>query len=69
MKPLEQVIVENNPTIKPVWFMRQAGHYLPEFRDIRSMNQDFIKLCLNENLVPEITTLFFVALIDFKRSE
>ena len=55
MKPLEQVIVENNPTIKPVWFMRQAGRYLPEFRDIRSMNQDFIKLCLNENLVPEIT--------------
>ena len=55
MKPLEQVIVKNNPTIKPVWFMRQAGRYLPEFRDIRSMNQDFIKLCLNENLVPEIT--------------
>jgi len=35
--------------------MRQAGRYLPEFRKIRSENQDFIKLCLNENLSSEIT--------------
>ena len=35
--------------------MRQAGRYLPEFREIRSKNQDFIKLCLNENLASEIT--------------
>ena len=35
--------------------MRQAGRYLPEFREIRSKNQDFIKLCLNENLSSEIT--------------
>ena len=55
MKPLEQVIIENNSKIKPVWFMRQAGRYLPEFRKIRSKNQDFIKLCLDSELVPEIT--------------
>jgi len=35
--------------------MRQAGRYLPEFREIRSKNQDFIKLCLDENLSSEIT--------------
>ena len=55
MKPIEKVIIENNSNIKPVWFMRQAGRYLPEFRDIRLKNQDFIKLCLNIDLVPEIT--------------
>jgi uroporphyrinogen decarboxylase len=35
--------------------MRQAGRYLPEFREIRKLNSDFIKLCLNENLSSEIT--------------
>jgi len=39
----------------PIWFMRQAGRYLPEFREIRKQNPDFIKLCLNPNLVNEIT--------------
>ena len=38
-----------------IWLMRQAGRYLPEFRRIRENNQDFIKLCLNENLSSEIT--------------
>ena len=35
--------------------MRQAGRYLPEFREIRAKNTDFIKLCLNESLSSEIT--------------
>jgi uroporphyrinogen decarboxylase len=35
--------------------MRQAGRYLPEFQKIRKKNLDFIKLCLNTNLTPEIT--------------
>ena len=39
----------------PVWFMRQAGRYLPEFRDIRSKNTNFINLCLNIELAKEIT--------------
>ena len=38
-----------------IWLMRQAGRYLPEFRKIREENQDFIKLCLDENLSSEIT--------------
>ena len=44
---------ETNNT--PIWIMRQAGRYLPEFREIRKVNPDFIKLCLNENITPEIT--------------
>ena len=55
MNPIEQVIIKGKTDITPVWFMRQAGRYLPEFRDIRLKNQDFIKLCLNVDLVPEIT--------------
>ena len=39
----------------PIWFMRQAGRYLPEFREIRKNNQDFIKLCLSPDLVNIIT--------------
>ncbi len=39
----------------PMWLMRQAGRYLPEFRLIRQENQNFIKLCLNTKLSSEIT--------------
>ncbi|MDC0396972.1 uroporphyrinogen decarboxylase [Candidatus Pelagibacter sp.] len=38
-----------------MWIMRQAGRYLPEFREIRKLNPNFIKLCLNEILSSEIT--------------
>mgnify|MGYP003338544135 CR=1 FL=1 len=39
----------------PIWIMRQAGRYLPEFREIRKKNPNFINLCLNDNLSAEIT--------------
>ena len=55
MTPIQKCIVEKNSNINPIWLMRQAGRYLPEFREIRSKNQDFIKLCLSENLASEIT--------------
>tara|TARA_A100001011_G_scaffold100885_1_gene106264 strand:- start:9945 stop:10955 length:1011 start_codon:yes stop_codon:yes gene_type:complete len=47
----------NNKDIScvPVWFMRQAGRYLPEFKQIRSKNQNFLKLCFNSNLASELT--------------
>ena len=54
-RPLEECIKNNNTKIKPIWLMRQAGRYLPEFRNIRLKNPDFIKLCLNTKLTPEIT--------------
>ena len=55
MTPLHEVIINKNTSINPIWIMRQAGRYLPEFREIRSKNTDFIKLCLNPTLSTEIT--------------
>ena len=55
MTPLHEVIINKNTKINPIWIMRQAGRYLPEFRDIRKLNPNFINLCLNENLSSEIT--------------
>ena len=48
-------ILKNKKICKSIWFMRQAGRYLPEFRKIRKKNKDFIKLCLNTDLSTEIT--------------
>ena len=48
-------ILKTKKICKSIWFMRQAGRYLPEFRKIRSKNKDFIKLCLNSNLSSQIT--------------
>ena len=55
MTPLHQVIIKKDTKINPVWIMRQAGRYLPEFRAIRKINPNFINLCLNEELSSEIT--------------
>lgn len=55
MNSLDKVIIKKDKNVKPIWLMRQAGRYLPEFREIRSKNQNFIELCLNTKLVPEIT--------------
>ena len=55
MSPINEVIINKKTTINPIWIMRQAGRYLPEFREIRKLNTDFIKLCLNQNLSSEIT--------------
>ena len=55
MTPIQNCIVNKDTKTNPVWLMRQAGRYLPEFREIRKSNQNFIKLCLNETLSSEIT--------------
>ena len=55
MSPIREVIINKKTSINPIWIMRQAGRYLPEFREIRKKNTDFIKLCLNEILSSEIT--------------
>ena len=54
MSNLKEILI-NKKICKSVWFMRQAGRYLPEFRKIRSQNQNFIDLCLNSDLSSEIT--------------
>lgn len=39
----------------PFWFMRQAGRYLPEYREIRAGVKDFLSLCYNPELAAEVT--------------
>ena len=53
--PIYDCVINKKTTNKPIWFMRQAGRYLPEFREIRKLNPNFINLCLNEELSSEIT--------------
>jgi uroporphyrinogen decarboxylase len=55
MTRLKNCLLNKDSSCVPVWFMRQAGRYLPEFREIRSKNKNFIKLCLNSNLSSVIT--------------
>ena len=55
MSDIKKVIINKKTDLNPIWIMRQAGRYLPEFRKIRKQNTDFIKLCLNQELSSEIT--------------
>ena len=55
MTPLRKVIYKKDKFAKPIWLMRQAGRYLPEFRKIRKKNTNFVKLCLNVKNVKNIT--------------
>ena len=55
MSGIKEVIVNKRTNLNPIWIMRQAGRYLPEFREIRKKNPNFINLCLNKDLSAEIT--------------
>ena len=55
MNIIEELLINKKKSCTPIWFMRQAGRHLPEFRKIREKNQNFIRLCLNEELSSEIT--------------
>ena len=55
MNPITNCIKNQDTRNNPIWLMRQAGRYLPEFREIRKDNPDFIKLCLNSDLASQIT--------------
>ena len=39
----------------PIWLMRQAGRYLPEYREVRAQQPDFINFCLNPEAAAEVT--------------
>ncbi len=56
MKNLLSVFYEKNINqIPPIWLMRQAGRYLPEYRELRKKSGGFLKLCYNPDYATEIT--------------
>jgi uroporphyrinogen decarboxylase len=55
MTPIQNCLINKKTTNTPIWLMRQAGRYLPEFIKIRKLNPNFINLCLNKELSSEIT--------------
>ena len=55
MSNLENILLNQKMDCKSIWFMRQAGRYLPEFRSIRLKHPNFIDLCLNSDLSSQIT--------------
>ena len=54
-KPFLAALAGQIQTSPPIWLMRQAGRYLPEYRAVRANQPDFISFCLNPEAAAEVT--------------
>lgn len=52
---LLDVLNGRSPDRRPIWFMRQAGRYLPEYREVRAKAGSFLDLCYSPELAAEVT--------------
>jgi uroporphyrinogen decarboxylase len=55
VKKLLCVLRGEPAAVPPVWLMRQAGRYLPEYRALRASAKDFVQFCLTPELAAEVT--------------